>query len=51
MNKTDFKNKPISFNRKITSNVTKYLKGQKKVNSITTKTYTFFDKIYFKSND
>ena len=51
MNKTDFKNKPISFNRKITSNITKYLKGQKKVNSITTKTYTFFDKIYFKSNN
>ena len=51
MNKTDFKNKPISFNRKIISNITKYLKGQKKVNSIITKTYTFFDKIYFKSND
>ena len=29
MNKTNFNNKPINFNRKITSNKTKYLKVQK----------------------
>ena len=35
VNKTDFDNKIISFNRKITSNKTKYLEVQKKLNSLT----------------
>ena len=37
VNKTDFDNKLISFNRKITSSKTKYLEVQKKLNSVTTK--------------
>ena len=52
MSKTDFDNKLISFNRKITSNNTKYLNVQKLLNSITTKVYNFFlSTIYFTSND
>ena len=52
MSKTDFENKLISFNRKITSNNTKYLNVQKLLNSITTKVYNFFlSRIYFTSND
>ena len=52
MNKTDFDNKLISFNRKITSNITKYLEIQKKLNSLRTKDYNFFlGRIYFTSND
>ena len=39
VNKTDFYNKLISFNRKITSNKTKHLENQKKLNSLTTKGY------------
>ena len=34
--KTDFDNKLTSFNRKITSNKTKYLEVQKKLNSLIT---------------
>ena len=44
MSKTDFDNKLISFNRKITSNKTMYLEVQKKLNSLITKDY-------FTSND
>ena len=52
MNKTDFDNKLISFNRKITSNKTKYLEVQKKLISLITKNYKFFlGRIYFTSND
>ena len=52
VSKTDFDNKLISFNRKITSNNTKYLNVQKLLNSITTKVYNFFlSTIYFTSND
>ena len=52
VSKTDFNNKLISFKRKITSNKTKYLEGQKKLNSLTTKDYNFFlGRNYFTSND
>ena len=41
VSKTDFDNKPISFNRKITSNKTKYLKvQQKKLDSLATKIFS-----------
>ena len=51
MNKTDFDNNLISLNRKITSNKTKYLEVQKKLNSLITKDYNFFlDRFYFTSN-
>ena len=40
--KTDFDNKLISFNRKITSSKTKYLEVVKKLNSLTTKECNFF---------
>ena len=42
VSKTYFDNKLISFNRKITSNKTKYLKVQKNPNSLATKGYNFF---------
>ena len=49
MRKTDFDNKLINFDRKITSNFTKYLevqkkkkKKKKKINSLITKDYDFF---------
>ena len=64
MSKTDFNNEPISFNRKITSNKTKYLEVQKKqkqtkktkqkkqLNSLVTSDYNFFlGRIYFTTND
>ena len=52
MSQTDFDNKLISFNRKITSNKTKHLEVQKKLNSLTTKDYNFFlGRMYFASND
>ena len=41
LSKTDFDNKLMSFNRKITSNKAKYLEVQKKLNSLTTKYYKF----------
>ena len=42
----------MSFNRKITSNKTKYLELLKKLNSLTTKDYCFFlGRMYFTSND
>ena len=37
VSKTDFDNKLISFNRKITSNKAKYLKVQKRLSSLVTK--------------
>ena len=42
VSKTDFDNKLTRFNRKITSNKTKYLEVQKKLNSLITKDYNFF---------
>ena len=52
MSNTDFDNKLISFNRKVSSNKTKYLELQKKLNSLTTKDYNFFvGRIYFTSKD
>ena len=39
--KTDFHKKLTSFNRKITSNKTKYLEVQKKLNSLITSDYNF----------
>ena len=52
VSKTDFDNKLISFNRKITSNKTKYLEVLRKLTSLTTKDYNFFlGRIYFTSND
>ena len=52
VNKTDFDNKLKSFNRRVTSNKTKRLEVQKKLNSLITKDYKFFlGRIYFTSND
>ena len=52
MNKTYFDDELINFNSKVTSNKTKYLKVQKKVNSLITKDDNFFlGRIYFTSND
>ena len=52
VNKTDFDNKLISFNRKITSNKTKNLEVHEKLNSLMTKDYNFFlGRIYFTGND
>ena len=52
VSKTDFDNKLICFNRKSTSNKTKYLQVQEKLNSLITKDYNFFlDRIYSTSND
>ena len=45
VNKTDFDNKLTSFNKHITSNETKYLKVQKKINSLVTTDYVFSVKI------
>ena len=50
--KTDFDNKLISFNRKITSNKNKYLENPKTLNSLITKDNNFFlGRIYFTIND
>ena len=52
MSKTHFDDKLTSFNRKSTSNKTKYLEVQKKLNSLTTKDHNFFfGRIYFTSNN
>ena len=52
MTKYDFDKNLTSFNRKITSNKTKYLEAQKKLNSLITNCYSFFlGRIYFRSND
>ena len=52
MTKTDFDNKLTNFDRKITSNKTKYLEVQKKLNCLITKDYDFFlGRIYFTSHD
>ena len=52
VNTTDFDNKLTSFNRWITSDKTKLLEDQKKLDSLITKDYNvFLDRIYFTSND
>ena len=52
MTKIDFDHKLTSFHRLITSNKTKHLKVQKKLNSLITKDYNFFlGRIYITSND
>ena len=49
---TDFDNKLINFNKGITSNKTKHLETQKKLNSLITESYKFFlGRICFTSND
>ena len=42
VSKTDFYNKITSFNKQITSNKTRHLEVQKKLNCLTTKDYNFF---------
>ena len=42
VDKTSFDNKLTSFNRRITSNKTKHLEVQKKLNSLMTKDHNFF---------
>ena len=52
LTKTDFDKKLTIFNRKITSNKTKYLEVQKKLNSLITNDYNFvLGRMYFASND
>ena len=52
VNKTDFDKKLTSFNRQITSNKTKDLEVQKKLNSLITNEYYFFlGRMSFTSND
>ena len=55
VSKTNFDNKLISLNRKITSKKKKkkiFRSSKKKLNSLTTKDYNFFlGRIYFRSND
>ena len=51
VNKTDFDNKLIRFNRKYTSSKTKYLKVLGKLNSLPAKYYDLIsDRMYFTSN-
>ena len=51
VNKTDFDNKLTIFNKRITSNKTRHLEVQNKLNSLITKDYNFFlGRIYFTSN-
>ena len=52
MTKTDFDEKLTNFIRKITSNKTKYLEVQRKLNGLITSDYNFFvGRMYFTSND
>ena len=52
VSKNDFDNKLISFNKKITSNKTKYFVIQKILNSLTTNNYNFFlGRMDFTNND
>ena len=52
VSKTDFDNKLTRFNKKVTSNKTKYLEVQKKLNSIITNYYNFsLGRMYFTSNE
>ena len=52
MNKADFGNNVTSFNRRITSNETKYLKVQKKLNSLIAKDgNVILGRMYLTSNE
>ena len=42
VSKTEFSNKLTNYNKRITSNKTKHLEVQKKLNSLITKDYNFF---------
>ena len=51
MNKTDSYNKLARLNKGISSNKTKHLEVQMKINSLITKDYSFFwGRLYFASN-
>ena len=52
MTKTEFDNTITSFNKRITSNKTKHLEVEKKLEDLITKDHNFFlSRIYFTSND
>ena len=52
VSKTDFAKKLISFNKRVTSNKTKYLEVKKELDCLITKDCNFFlGRIYFTSND
>ena len=52
MTQAEFDNKLTSFNKQITSNITKHLEVKKKLDSLITKHYSFFwGRIFFTSND
>ena len=52
MNKTNFDNKLTSFNKTITTNKTKHIEVQMRLNSLITRDNNFFiGRIYFTSND
>ena len=51
LNKTDFDNKLISFNRNITSNKTKYLEVEKLYGLTTKEWNSFFGRMYFTRTD
>ena len=52
LTKTDSDNKLTSFNKRITSNKTKHLEVQKKVNSLITNDYNvFLGRMHFTGND
>ena len=52
MTKTEFDNKLTSFNKRITSNKTKHLEVEKKLEGLITKAYNFFlGRIFFTEND
>ena len=51
MIKTDFDDQLMSFNRKVTSNKTKYLDFLEKLDSLTTKHNFFLSRMHFTSND
>ena len=51
MIKTDFDDQLMSFNRKVTSNKTKYLDFLEKLDTLTTKHNFFLSRMHFTSND
>ena len=51
LTKTDFDKKLTSFNRKITSNKTKYLEAYKKLNSLTRNDYNLNTFVYLPTRD
>ena len=51
MTQAEFDNKLTSFIKQITSNITKHLEFQKKLDSLITKNYSYRGRIFFTSND